>query len=183
MSIGKAIAKIRQDKGWSQSELARRLGVSPQTVQKWEAGGAPRTRRLNSIAAALGITVSQLLEVADQISGEVSLTDVTSTRRQKLRIWFSANPIPKEEKSYLSQLLSGKASFGERAARRLESEYGMPAGYLDDGAEAPDTESLLLPGRAQRILNVIARLPDVSLEKLAIVEGVLGLREPTQSAS
>jgi phage repressor protein C with HTH and peptisase S24 domain len=51
-------------------------------------------------------------------------------RRARLRIWTEAHAIPQKEKSYFSQLLGG-ASFGEKAARRLERDYGMGDGYLD----------------------------------------------------
>ncbi|MDD2164754.1 S24 family peptidase [Glaesserella parasuis] len=62
-------------------------------------------------------------------------------RRKKLTEWFSTRDIPEKEKSYISQLKSGKSSFGERAARRLESEYGMPSFYLDYDEE---TESAIV---------------------------------------
>ncbi|MGH8603902.1 MAG: helix-turn-helix transcriptional regulator [Gammaproteobacteria bacterium] len=37
MSIGKRIAEARARRGWTQSELARQVGVRPQSVQLWEA--------------------------------------------------------------------------------------------------------------------------------------------------
>ncbi|NBI43920.1 helix-turn-helix transcriptional regulator [[Haemophilus] felis] len=52
-------------------------------------------------------------------------------RRKKLTKWFKTRDIPEKEKSYISQLKTGKSSFGERAARRLERDYGMPSFYLD----------------------------------------------------
>jgi phage repressor protein C with HTH and peptisase S24 domain len=59
--------------------------------------------------------------------------DIVELRRQRLRDWFKdpKNHIPPKEKSYLSQLMTGRASFGEKAARRIERDYGMDAGYLD----------------------------------------------------
>lgn len=59
--VGKKIAEYRISKGLNQSELARILGVTPQAVQKWEAGGAPRGDRLLKIAVALGVSVADLL--------------------------------------------------------------------------------------------------------------------------
>lgn len=59
--IGKRIAEARAAKGMNQSELARALGVTPQAVQKWEAGGAPKGARLREVAQALGTTVEYLL--------------------------------------------------------------------------------------------------------------------------
>jgi hypothetical protein len=52
-------------------------------------------------------------------------------RRFNLKKWTESNPIPIKEKSFFSQLIAGTASFGEKAARRLEVEYNMGAGYLD----------------------------------------------------
>jgi hypothetical protein len=57
--------------------------------------------------------------------------DIQETRRANLRKWLATRTMPKNEKSYFSQLVGGSASFGERAARRLESKYGMGEGYLD----------------------------------------------------
>lgn len=58
--------------------------------------------------------------------------DITQTRRKQLTRWFQDKPLPVAEKSYIFQLINGKSSFGERAARRLEKEYAMPAYYLDN---------------------------------------------------
>lgn len=65
--------------------------------------------------------------------------DIVEIRRQNLRAYFVNRSIPPREKSYISQLLSGKAAFGEKAARRLESTYGMPPMYLDGnwGSDGP----------------------------------------------
>lgn len=67
--------------------------------------------------------------------------DIQDIRRSRLSEWFSTRSIPEREKSYISQLINRKASFGERAARRLERDYGMGSGYLDfddSGLEAMD---------------------------------------------
>jgi phage repressor protein C with HTH and peptisase S24 domain len=56
-------------------------------------------------------------------------------RRQNLKTWFANRSIPTAEKSYISQLMSATASFGEKAARRLEQTYEMGAGYLDRSPE------------------------------------------------
>lgn len=71
---------------------------------------------------------------------DTSRMEIKEIRRSRLKAWFANRTLPKEEKSYLSQLMGGKIAFGEKAARRLEQSYGMPAGHLDrafDG-EAPE---------------------------------------------
>ncbi|MCA8145444.1 hypothetical protein [Burkholderia vietnamiensis] len=67
----------------------------------------------------------------------MSIQDI---RRANLRRWTEQHGVPSKEKSYFSQLLGG-ASFGERAARRLEADYGMGIGLLDRAIDedAPST--------------------------------------------
>ncbi|MGC7561360.1 S24 family peptidase [Pasteurella sp. PK-2025] len=58
--------------------------------------------------------------------------ELTQVRRENLKKWFSDKVVPEKDRSYVSQLISGKTpSFGEKAARRLETENGMPPFYLD----------------------------------------------------
>lgn len=62
--------------------------------------------------------------------------DIQEIRRARLREWLKDRAAPSKEKSYFSQLANGTSSFGERAARRIEREYGMGAGYLDTPPES-----------------------------------------------
>jgi hypothetical protein len=70
--------------------------------------------------------VNAVLEIAKLCGMEKA-----DVRRKNLAKWFSDKERPDAEKSYISQLINGSASFGERAAKRLERDYGMPEGYLD----------------------------------------------------
>jgi SOS-response transcriptional repressor LexA len=49
-----------RDKGWSQSELANRLGISAAHITNWKARGLPADRYVQ-VAAVFGKTVDQLL--------------------------------------------------------------------------------------------------------------------------
>jgi phage repressor protein C with HTH and peptisase S24 domain len=66
--------------------------------------------------------------------------DKASIRRENLKAWFADKTLPEKEKSYLSQLINGSASFGEKAARRLEHDYNIPEDWLDT---EPTTRSAL----------------------------------------
>lgn len=69
-SIGKRIAFLREQKGWNQSELAREMGVTPQSVQAWEAGkNVPRQQKMKKLAGVLGATVGELMS-DDAIEGD-----------------------------------------------------------------------------------------------------------------
>ena len=94
------------------------------------------------------------------------LMDIQDTRRANLAEWLKTNSVPQKEKSLFSQLKGG-ASFGERLARRLETDYGMAAGYLDRSAEdntnSPNREEKPpLSGEAESLIAWVTRLDGVS---------------------
>ncbi|WP_157874833.1 hypothetical protein [Paraburkholderia atlantica] len=101
--------------------------------------------------------------------------NIQDIRRDNLRKWTESHSVPPKEKSYFSQLLGG-ASFGERAARRLERDYGMGDGYLD---QAPDNESIdavagfeFGPG-VSRLLRVVEGRDDREIMRIATALEVL----------
>ena len=62
IQIHERIAFFRKQKGMTQIELARALGVSNQAVSKWEAARCcPDIQLLPDIADCFGITVDELL--------------------------------------------------------------------------------------------------------------------------
>ncbi len=58
--IGEQIKKYRTDKGITQEELGRTVGVTTQAVSKWERGGVPDAETIPLIAGALGVTTDML---------------------------------------------------------------------------------------------------------------------------
>lgn len=62
-----AIRRLRQARGWTQEDLAHKVGCSKRTIENLEAGKAARVRTLAEIAAAFGsdVKVSDLI-AADQ---------------------------------------------------------------------------------------------------------------------
>ena len=62
MTLSDKIMTLRRQKGWSQEELADRLGVSRQAVSKWESGTAqPELGKVTELARLLGVRVDDLL--------------------------------------------------------------------------------------------------------------------------
>ncbi len=60
--LGARIADRRRAHGWTQGQLADRMGVSPQAVSKWEHGYAcPDLRVLDELADELEIGIEELL--------------------------------------------------------------------------------------------------------------------------
>lgn len=58
--IGAQISKYRKERGLTQEELGKAVGVSTQAVSRWECGGAPDVSLLPAIADALRVTVDAL---------------------------------------------------------------------------------------------------------------------------
>lgn len=62
MDIKDRIKEARVKAGLNQSELARALGVSPQTVQQWEAGDtSPRKKKVEAMKSILGVEPEWIL--------------------------------------------------------------------------------------------------------------------------
>lgn len=64
-SIHQRIRRLREQKGLTQDELAAKIGVTRQAVQKWESEGddrtAPKRARQENLANVLNITVYELM--------------------------------------------------------------------------------------------------------------------------
>ena len=61
-SIGSRVAKYRKEKGMTQEELAKQLGISSQAVSKWEKDtSCPDIMLLPLLAKILGVSIETLL--------------------------------------------------------------------------------------------------------------------------
>ena len=61
-SIGKTIAKLRKEKGWTQIELAEKLQVSDKAVSKWEKdSGAPSVEFFPALAEVFGVSIDYIM--------------------------------------------------------------------------------------------------------------------------
>ena len=60
--IGKQIRKYRNEKGYTQEQLGRLLGVSTQAVSKWENGGTPDIVLLPMLSDVLWVSIDALFE-------------------------------------------------------------------------------------------------------------------------
>ncbi len=61
-SIGKTIADLRKEKGWTQAELAEKLQVSDKAVSKWEQdNGAPSIEFLPVLAELFGVSIDYIM--------------------------------------------------------------------------------------------------------------------------
>lgn len=81
---GRFIADLRKEKGWTQVELADKLGVTDKAVSRWETGkGFPDISLMKPISETLEITVNELL-VGVRIDPEYSQKKADDTIIQTL---------------------------------------------------------------------------------------------------
>lgn len=69
VEIAQRLAALRREKGYSQEELAERLGLSRQAVSKWErAESSPDIGNIVALAKLYGVSVDELLRVDENIA-------------------------------------------------------------------------------------------------------------------
>lgn len=66
--IGVNIKRLRQCKGWTQKEFAKKCSYNVATISMWERGiSLPKTNNLLIIAKTLGIGIRQLLVDSEEL--------------------------------------------------------------------------------------------------------------------
>jgi len=81
MNVSEKIAELRRREGLSQEQLADRLGVTRQSVSKWESGSAtPELSKLIALSDLFGITVDTLVRddvpLPEQAAADVPPSDL-----------------------------------------------------------------------------------------------------------
>lgn len=121
-TIGKRIAQKRELAGLNQSELARRLGLTPQSVQKWESEESiPRGRRLDEIALALSTTTAYLVAGVNESPPPRSNAEML----ESISVWDDDTPLEGDEvyvpflKEVELSAGNGRTSIQESSNRKL----------------------------------------------------------------
>lgn len=61
-SVGKTIATLRKEKGWTQVDLAEKIGLTDKAVSKWESdNGLPDTTNFPALAEIFGVSIDYLM--------------------------------------------------------------------------------------------------------------------------
>lgn len=71
MTLGEKLQRLRRARGWTQEQLAERMGVSRQSLSKWESDAAlPDTANVIALADLFGVTTDYLLRKTPREPGE-----------------------------------------------------------------------------------------------------------------
>ena len=125
LEIAARLTQLRKERGYSQEDLAERIGVSRQAVSKWErAEASPDTDNLIALAALYGVTLDQLIH-----GGAAPVQE------------DGAQEAPAEEPAPVPQEEQQEESEAEDCAEASEAEDPLPHGsYFEDKARREEAE-------------------------------------------
>lgn len=122
------ISRLLSETGWSQAELARRIGVTQQTVQQWVSGRAtPKPASLDKLVEVTGHPLYWFMlppEEGDQVV--VPDTIKIGPRQQELLQTFGAFP-EQDQELMLQEMKEKKESMERTVARWLAAQKGRRA--------------------------------------------------------
>jgi flagellar biosynthesis component FlhA len=126
-NFGDKLANARKEKGYTQEELAKRLGVTPQAVSKWERGlGYPDLELLYFICEVLECSADNLLQIE---LNKTKLTELDDDKqKQKVLNDIISEPLMLEFGSGLVKLFTGNIDIIAciKALReKIAEKYGL----------------------------------------------------------
>ena len=98
MDVGAIIKQARTEKGFTQEELAEKVGVKKSAVAKWENGRVSEIKRSNlkKLSEALGLNPTQLLGDVDKdpvsVASELADFYMDVDLRNMIAIYKKLNP-------------------------------------------------------------------------------------------
>lgn len=98
MSLGSSLYNARKQSGLSQEEVAGKLGVSRQTISKWETDETlPDIRQSKGLAMLYHLTLDELIEYNfDEQQARQMIESVSDRAQEKIdwnRVWSKKYPV------------------------------------------------------------------------------------------
>lgn len=98
MHLGNSLSSARKKSGLSQEEVAEKLGVSRQTISKWELGETlPDIQQSRKLSVLYHMTLDELVDFDPEIKEIEDVIDRTSEDLQKkidwTKLWAKKYPI------------------------------------------------------------------------------------------
>ena len=156
LTIGQRIAVKRKELGLSQIDLGDKMGVSRQSVSKWEADAAiPEIDKLIALSKLFHVSVGWLLGVEKDESPEEApeqtfndreweIIDRLTQEKPRLPKWFLPLAAGMTAVSLLAVLLSGAALYASRSHSRNLASISQSVANLTTslGTALPDVQVL-----------------------------------------
>ena len=130
MSLGERIGQNRRSQGVSQEELGARLGVSRQTISKWETGETiPDVFQAKKMARLYDIPLDELIELDATLFEIEAIIAKTDEAVEEKIDWTSA--WAKKYPVLASYPQTINTAYYARAIEQLLNELQAEAGYSD----------------------------------------------------
>lgn len=110
MKIGKVIAQLRIERGWSLDQLAERVGITKSSLSRMENDGQwPRPDTLDALAMAFEVKVYQLfaLAVDDPLPTRPAVS--SPEERDILQAYRAMEPDARKQYRELARILADKS--------------------------------------------------------------------------
>lgn len=179
MQFSQTLLYWRKRKGITQSELAEKAGIAPNTLRRYESGATcPDPDSVQKIAVALGVKAEDLVNLDSVLKNETVSERITRLRRLRGMTQEELGGLVGSTKSTVAKYESGKghmkSSTLTRIAEALEVSYeylvlGKPqdTDFLDEGVTPP-----------KRIQVVLAAVQKYGEDEHRLVFKTLPLRVP-----
>lgn len=112
---------------WSQTDLAKRVGVSPQAVQQWVKGtSAPRGKSLTKLSMVTGLPEHWFF-MAPSESAENPLIEKNTKllNYQQERLLSLFDQLPEDEKNHMVKLFEEKVKYFDKLREELVNIKNM----------------------------------------------------------
>ena len=127
MKLGENLFQARTQKGLSQEAVAEKLGVSRQTISKWETDETlPDIRQAKKLAVLYGLTLDELIEFdadVQEIQEVINkTTEETVNKVDWTKVWAEKYPILARYQDEVD--VAGYEEQLEKLLANMEKEYG-----------------------------------------------------------
>lgn len=130
MNLGENLFQARKKKGLSQEAVAEKLGVSRQTISKWETDETlPDIRQAKKLAVLYGLTLDELIEFdadVQEIQEVINkTTEETVNKVDWTKVWAEKYPVLARYQEEVD--VAGYEEQLQKLLFDMEKEYGYNA--------------------------------------------------------
>ena len=138
MLLSEKIMSLRKRNGWSQEELAQKLGVSRQSVSKWESmASMPDIQKIMAMSELFGVSTDYLLKdeleelPATAIAADYAASSVQSGSSDPAAASTVGSPTDSTDGGSVGESSTDNASTSKTVAPKLSVSLDTATEYLD----------------------------------------------------